>query len=368
MVVASELQSVLIGTLLAYAGRDQCAIAGPVTAGHDRSGLVVAGRDAVSTIRQLRDSRYTRPIIADVKRWADELATAAVPLAMQESDGLMQLTLDEWSASVLANGATAVLTPSRFVRAGDWSALDAVVRAGNAATMPGLITLIATDAAMLDDVIRFICVVKRSTRPVGFVFAAAQTPLRRRQRAAGLRKVVAAMPGCLLLATEVLAATDALAQGAGSAAIGVTGGLRRPRRPGDPKDGPYAVNALPGLFLRDLWEHRSPGIYADWYAGAQSPCCRDCGRSLDYFDTTRSERETILRHGIRGWLDVLSEIGDLPSQSQRAWLAEERLDAFTRHANLRPVRTAVEADPLLRQLVELDDPRQRRTTPAGGWR
>jgi hypothetical protein len=370
MTARAGLPSALTGTLLAYANHDWYDAAVSETARHSRSGLVLAEEEAVPILRRLKAGGYTRALVFDPRLWARQVVSVRAPMVMPESGGLFQVTLDEWAAGIVADGATAVFTPSKFVQAADWPALDAVVRAGNAASRPELITLIAADAAMLDDVhrVKFIDSVKHSSRATAFLFAAARKPLATWGRAAGLRDLVSALPGCLLLGTEVLAATDVLAHGAGAAAIGLTGGLRRPNRPGDQGGGNNAVGGVPGLFLRDLWEQRSPSMYADWYAGRPSPHCSTCGRVLDSFGSTRSEKKVVLRHNVHAWLEVFSDIGHLRPPERRRWLVGERLDAFMRHASLRPAQSEVEADPLLRQLVELDDPMQRRTTPAGTWR
>jgi hypothetical protein len=276
----AELPTALVGTLLAYGSQDSFSVAVPDTSVHPRAGLVLAGADVVPTIRRLHAGKYSRPLAFDIKLWADQVATVDSPMAPPEADSLFAMSLDDWAAAILAVGATAVFTPSKFVQLADWPALKAVVQAGNEASVLELITLIATDAAMLDEAYRgsFLEMAAQSTRPTAFLFAAGNTPLANWGRAKGLRELFLAMPGCLLLGTEVLAATDALAHGAGAAAIGVTGSLRRPRRPGDPGGGGNnAVAGVPGLFLRDLWEQRSPGIYADWYANSRSPVCAKCG-------------------------------------------------------------------------------------------
>jgi hypothetical protein len=50
---------------------------------------------------------------------------------------------------------------------------------------------------------------------------------------------------------------------------------------------------------------------------------------------------------------------------RRRFLADEWSAALAAHLSLRPALGSVDADRVLRQLVELDDPMGRRTTPQG---
>ncbi|MGQ0774233.1 MAG: hypothetical protein ACT4NY_07440 [Pseudonocardiales bacterium] len=231
---------------------------------------------------------------------------------------------DSLASSLLGTGADAVLTPSRFVPLGDWAALHAVLRAGEETELPEVVTLIATDAAMLDSTYRQTFVELLVTnRPVAFAFAGTNPPFESPGRVAGLRYLMSKRPGCLLICTEPTVATDAYAHGASGAALGITGGVRKPRRPGDPGGG-NAKGFLPGLFLRDLWEHRSPDIYADWFANSPSPTCPACnGRALDVFDNTDADKRIVLRHNVHTWLMVFDELRGRTRTEQRRWSADE---------------------------------------------
>ncbi|MGH3939855.1 MAG: hypothetical protein ACRDTG_14745 [Pseudonocardiaceae bacterium] len=224
------------------------------------------------------------------------------------------------------------------------------------------------DAAMLDSTYRRTFVERVVTnRPVAFVFAGRNPPFESPGRVAGLRYLMSKRPGCLLVYTEPTVATDAYAHGASGAAVGISGGVRKPRRPGDPGGG-NAKGFLPGLFLRELWEHRSPDIYADWFANSPSPTCTTCnGRVLDVFDNTDADKRIVLRHNVHSWLTVFDELRTRTRTEQRQWSADEWAAALDAHLTLRPAGT-VKADRVLRQLVELDDPFGRRTTPQGALR
>ena len=314
---------------------------------------------------------YPSRVMLDVGAWTTQVATRRSPTILHAPGALTQISLDSWASDMLSAGADAVLVPSKFVRAGNWAALRAVLDAGEETSLPGVVTLVATDAAMLDSSCHavFTRLLSETSRPLALLFGAKSKPLVRRGRSAALRDVMSAVPGCLLLGVEPIIASDAFSYGASGAAIGISGGLRRPRRPADRGGGPNAKDFVPGLFLRDLWEHRSPGIYADWYANSLSPTCDACcARALDEFGSDEADKEAVLRHNVHAWLEVHSELRNLDSVGRRAALAEERANALAAHLSLRPARVKVEADPLLRQLVELDNPQGRRTTPQGAWR
>lgn len=365
----SRLVPALAGRALAYVGNKELDVAAPATRAHQQSGLVIGMKTgAVERVQALKRCGYSQPVVVDVRAWSSQIASVDVPLDLP-SDGLFPVTIDTWAEPILRTGAAA-LTPSRFVRTADWPALKAVIAASNTSCRPGIITLIATDAAMLDaqNIKRFVDISGEARGVVAFLFASSQAPFEKRGRASAMRSMLQRFPRAILLGVDVLVGLDALVNGAQATAIGVTGGLRRPRRPGDP-GGPPAKGWQPGMFLRQLWEQRSPAMYADWYAGSASPTCDQCGgRKLDTFGNDPFEKKAILRHAVHTWLDVLSELHALPTPERATWLAGQRIAGFEAHAELRHARVTVEADRLLRQLVELDDPQRRLTTPSGTWR
>jgi hypothetical protein len=202
-------------------------------------------------------------------------------------------------------------------------------------------------------------------RSLAFVFATARDPLGMSERIDGLRSLLRAFPGSLILGVDTLAGADAITHG-GSAAIGVISSMRRPTRPVDPNGGPRAKGWLPGLFLPPLWETRSPQIYAD----SSTPTCADCGgRDMTTFAEHPSDKHRILDHNAHAWLGVHTEIRRRTQAAAREWLAQDRLRALEAHAQLQPRNGPIDADPVvLRALCELDDPHGWRTTPTGGWR
>ncbi|HEU0089829.1 MAG TPA: hypothetical protein VFQ77_19640 [Pseudonocardiaceae bacterium] len=354
---------------LVYTTKTHEDVAAASTLSSPVSGIVICDRAPRVAVQRVRLAGYRSVVIPEVGAWTRAVATADSPTVLQDPDALSQISLDSWASNLLRAGADAVFTPSKFVGMGDWDALRAVLRAGEETKLPEVVTLVATDAAMLDSryLQTFVDVVV-TDRPVAFVFAAGRAPFRPRGRVAGLRCLMSRLPGCFLLATEPLVATDGYAHGASGAAIGIGGGARQPKRPQDTSR-PNAKGFLPGLFLRDLWEHRTPDVYADWFANSPSPTCRACnGRALDVFDHTDADKRIILSHNVHTWLAVFDELRARARTEQRRWSAGEWASALAAHLTLRPAAGTLEADIVLRQLVELDDPLGRRTTSQGALR
>jgi len=365
---SDRLPTSLGGRSLAYTTKEHQELAMAATASVAASGIAVRDASPLEVLKRVKDRRYACHVLVDIGAWTRQVASDRSPTFLHQPGALIpRISLDEWASPLLAAGASTVLTPSKFVRGGDWRSLRGVIEAGDESNLPEVVTLVATDAAMLDAPYRqrFVRALSAAERPIALIFAAKSHPLGHRGRPAGLRQVVSEIGSCIVLAIEPITAADALSFGA-AAAIGMTGGLRRPRRPYDPKGGPDARNFTPGLFLRELWEHRSPDTYADWFANSLSPTCPACGnRALDAFGRNPADKDAVLRHNVHAWLRVHADLQGRDLRARRQMLAAERLEALAAHLQLRPASGYVEADPVLRQLVELDDPRGRHTTPQG---
>ena len=249
----SDAVAGLAGRLLAYTNTDSVWPTAEATRAATQTGLVIRGRVCTGDLRRLRASGYTETVVLDAGLWPHTAASVATPMSRSAPVGLFCPTLDEALAPFVTNGADVALTPSLFVRDGDWAALAAVLRVGREATRPDVMTLVATDAAMLGPQRRprFVQILDadRGGRPLAFVFAAARNPLGMSERIGGLRALLRAFPGSLILGMDVLAGTDVIIHG-GAAAIGVISSMRRPTRPADPSRGPLARVGYPGCSCR----------------------------------------------------------------------------------------------------------------------
>jgi hypothetical protein len=329
--------------------------------------LVVSSTDAIGQIASLRTASPSLNIIADTRYWASHYAKPEEPTETTS----MLFDLDVWAESALqASGARQVLAPAGFVRLGDWASLAAVLTETARANHPCLVTFVATDADALTPryLPEFLCALEQTPRRrLAFLFAHEAKPLASYQRLSGLRKLLSRFPGNEILGVDVLAGTDALAHGASWVGVGASSSRRWPQRPSDSGGGPLAAGYLPGTFLRELLEMRSPAIYMDWYANSRSPLCRTCGRPLDSYRPTTPDKALIIAHNMHAIYDFALDLTTVAAVDQATWLNEERLRALIHHTQLTSTGAVVDADLTLRRLCELDDPQMRETTRAGAW-
>jgi hypothetical protein len=240
-----------------------------------------------------------------------------------------------------------------------------------AAYDPRLIPYVATDA----DVLRakhlpaFMSVLQDSSlKRFAFLFAYKDQPFAQYDRLRGLRQLFANFPGSMLLGADVPVGTDAIVHGAGWVGIGASSSRRMERRPCDSGGGAFSADYLPGAWVRELMEMRSPSIYADWYANSPSPTCARCRRPLESYQPNLPDRSALIAHNLHGITDFATEILDIAEPDRADWLNTERVEAFLRHGRLTSVGSEINADRTLRFLCELDDPQYRATSPAGAWK
>ena len=333
-----------------------------LTFGEETSGLVVRGRHTGELLRdfgrQSPSGAARQSVIVDPGCWTEVVATAEMPMGVPaDEDVLFAVPLEEQMESLLQSGAEGVFTPSGFVESGDWQALKAVLVAGARVRDRRVATLVATDAAMLDSArsstfLQYLDE-QHAGRPLAFVFAARSVHLARAGRMAGLRELLDAFPGSLVVGTEILAATDVVVRG-GSAAIGLRASQRKPRPPGR-GGGSQAAGFIPGMFLRELWETRSPSYYAEWYRNRAAPACAACGRGPESFTCDQADKDAVLIHNVHAWLGVLTDLSRQGDHA-RMWLVDERWRARLAHHDIGPTGTGAPVDPLLTALCELDGP------------
>jgi hypothetical protein len=173
-----DLPSALTGRFLAYTNGDHQALATAATASSEGSGVVVRDQSPLDALKRSRACGYSSRVVIDVGVWTTQVATSDSPTVLHARDVLAPIALDSWASGLFEAGASAVLTPSKFVRAGDWGALRAVIAAGEETNLPGLLTLVATDAAMLDSscLHGFSAALSRASRPLALLFAAKSKP------------------------------------------------------------------------------------------------------------------------------------------------------------------------------------------------
>lgn len=334
-----------------------------------RSGSLVLVRD-----RALGRKHYplitasAARMVIDPWQW-DRLATPTESLAIGHPGLSSAMSWDAWGASVISrSGAAAVLTPSRFVRLGDWVGLSRLATELLTISDSRIIPLIPTDVATLDP--HSFDAFCRQLKPlegrrVAFLFAGVAHRRGDHRRLAAVRNLFNShFPGSWLIATGVLQATDVVAHGAGTAFVGITSSLRRPGLPGRSGGFGDARSFLPGTFDRSLLEQRSPKTYGLWYLATSPWRCPDCARPVTAF----GHKPQIIEHNLHSIGRFQQQMCSQPVGDRPAWLDEQRRQALDRHAALSRGGGLVQADSLLRNLCELDDPRGRSTVPSDAWR
>ncbi|MPZ93889.1 MAG: hypothetical protein GEU96_03025 [Propionibacteriales bacterium] len=303
---------------------------------------------------------------ADPGAWRHGHATADQPLA--EVDNLFGIA-GWYEQNFPVGGPVDGYTPSKFLRASDRPARQALLEQ-TAGLPPNIITRLAIEAAVLeaarrDDFLDDLSV--HQGRKFSFIFADKKDPIAEYQRIEGLRQVLGEHPGSEVDHVDPLIAADALASGASWAGVGASSARRMPSRPGDKGGGRNSVGYLPGLFLEELLEVRSPMIYADWYANSRSPHCVTCARPLDVFDTTPADKAVIIGHNLHQTTAHIARLVAHAPEARAAYLREVRLEAHTRHMQLNPLGDMV-LNRGLHKFLELDDPQMRSMSRAGAWK
>ncbi|AKU14917.1 hypothetical protein [Luteipulveratus mongoliensis] len=297
-------------------------------------------------------------LVIDHGYWRNVVATPAKPSAGVGAGGLFAAHLDEWVGSVLTRSGTAkVLSPSYFVQAGDWAALDALVSALMTVSDPRLVPFIATDAVMMGsaNISRFRrALAPLDGRPIALLFAAKYRPLTSKPALTALRTVLAAHPGAWLVGVEPLVALDAIAHGAGRVFVGTSSTQRFPRVPGCGGGGFNAAGFVPGLLHSELLEMRSPMIYADWYISTRAPRCTICKAPVDSFSATDQSKKAIRDHNIHAMSAVYTAMTAMAPGSLQLSAHKHRLSGLLAHTALLPRVPVTEFDTTLRNLMRID--------------
>lgn len=343
--------------------------------------VVVSSADALREGRQLRAVTGARTVI-DSYAWHRQWASVDVPTAlhaaedtvMTAEDMLLPYSPADWARDALAYaGAEAVYLPSFTVRAGEPEVLAAQVDAALRFREYGITPFLALEAEALDS--RHIEATLAALDPAAGVHLTLQFngsdafALATEQRIGGLREVLGRFPGSDITGLDVAGGLDALAHGARWVGIGAASSRRFPRVPGARGGGSGdSAGFKPGTWLRYLMDMHSPDVYADWHANTVSPRCDVCGRALDLFGASPEEKTAAIAHNLHGIRDVVAELFAQPQIDRPSWLNDERVAAFEAHAQLVSVAGPIQADLMLRRLIELDDPAGRSTAPGGVWK
>lgn len=315
------------------------------------SGVILTGSVEARKIRAIREGDSALPLTVDVGVWRTDAATAERPLGVVDNGGLVGFGLDDFVDGLVEAGASRVLAPTLAVPVFGWEDIFAsIFRELDASRRSEVLPYFPIQTSILNET--NMVALERSLatfgRPVAITLLGARDSMAANGRLAVLRSLVDRGFIEFVFATEPLIATDVLARDASAVSIGVSSSLRMPQMPGGKI--PQSRGREPGVFHRQILEIRSPGVFADWYAGrADAPVCVECGCSLTIY--RRNQHEAFLRHNIHASASFGNDLLVVESTMRKGWLAQERNTALAAH----PLAvTKTDASRVLRRLVELD--------------
>jgi hypothetical protein len=252
-----------------------------------RSGLVVTGKGALRKVAELRSTGGPAPLLADPAFYETMVATAQEPF-MEPSDQLPSGDpLGRAVQEQLAVGASAALTPTGYLRAGDGGALRAAAQAVAALDDPRVVFVVPADAGWLaSDQLTLLIEILGDVPGVKAVMLGGQLdPLAGHHGAVeGLVRLLAEVPGVALLRSD-LAAFGALARGAAFAGYGAGAKQRHVVPPWEPAQKSVPVTS-PSVLYPDLMGLFLGQTLAKRFAASPAPVCEcaACGRrDLDSF-------------------------------------------------------------------------------------
>ncbi|MFD8567494.1 hypothetical protein [Streptomyces sp. NPDC059639] len=306
----------------------------PSTAEHD--GVVFCGADPLTVAGGQSNAADRQPVLVDPNSYGKPAATADQPFHLPGPHNHGQASLFEddeptplerSQESQLARGATATLTPTRYIEGGNRQAVAAAVKA--------VLDLDATQAILtlpldyqwfrspgdLDYLITTLADVAH-IKAIGL--GAGGNPLATKGTVTALRCLISSLDRIALIRTD-LAGLDAYAHGALFAAIGMQTGMRHIKPPGG--GGPSTPNnrnvttmvlhpQLMDYFKADVLQVRYGKLL-----GLLCHCSVCDGRSLLRFGHNYSDQEEADRHNIATWLPWAEDL-------QGATAGDDRIEVW----------------------------------------
>lgn len=299
----------------------------PSFVANDHSGLALCKQGSNTKIAAIAD-RLDMVLFSDPVGYT-KLAAADTPFALPANDGgLFDSTLDDVLDGQRRSRATATVTPSRYVQAGDSPALKTLVRHAAAIERDDVIVTVPVALQWLTErqyLGQLIAALNRIPHPKALMFGAQNNPFDTAAATANFRHLLGETTNVGLWRADVPAAFDCIAHGGTFAAIGAGGSLRH-LVPADEKpkaNGPMIHT--PAVFVPSMLRYVRGQVLAQKYANHTAPSC-DCqvcdGASLDRFNSLKGEvRATAHAHNAAVWTNWLSALFDheTGADRQRWW-------------------------------------------------
>ena len=288
------------------------------------TGLVAAGKHSADLIRALREA-HPDP---------DKLVLLFAPAGSEKHDAtthrpfifgddldnpsLLPTSIEDHLNGQLELGASVVVLPTGYVRAGDYKALRAVIEAANKIDRIDVVLHIPVDYNWLakDSIGDFTRAMQASRHPVAISLGDRnKNPMENAGVLAGVRTISRECEWAMFWNTD-LGGFEAMSHGAKAAAIGAVPSRRRAIIPG--RDGFGSHGHDPHVLLPDLLRYKkSRRIRGEWFASLTPPVCLCAvcgGRPIDRYSGSDLDRAAAHRHNALGVIEMASEAqasGDL---------------------------------------------------------
>ncbi|MFD0413730.1 hypothetical protein [Streptomyces sp. NPDC127108] len=317
----------------------------------EHDGIILCGADALPAICSFhRQAPGQRLQLADPDSYGD-YATPDTPfrLASHSLSGQQSLFEEDQAEELrnsqqgqLYNGATASLTPTRYIRAGDRQTVAAAAQAAWGLDSQRTILTLPLDYQWLrepGDLDYLIATLADLPHIKAIALGAARNPLATRGTVIALRKLITSLERVALIRTD-LAGLDAYAHGALFVSIGMQTPMRHIRPPGSTGPPmPRKSNVTTMVLHPQLMDYFRADTLRDLYGRLPGPRC-DCtvctGRSLLRFDHNLSDQEEANRHNNATWLPWADHLQRTePGPDRRSTWQHLCYDAHNAHQELR---------------------------------
>ncbi|WP_069883498.1 hypothetical protein [Streptomyces luteocolor] len=322
-----------------------------VASAREHDGIILCGSDALPAAgTDHRQGGSRRLQLVDPDSYGD-YATADAPFLLESHIRNGQPTLfDETDAdelrhhqeAQLRNGATAGLTPTRYIKGGDRPSVAAAVQAVRDLDPQQTILTLPLDQQWLrdaDGLDYLVAELADVPHIKALALGSAMNPLAAKGAVTGLRRLIGSLDRVALIRTD-LAGLDAYAHGALFTAIGMQTAMRHVRKPGSRGAGGRKPNRHTTMVLHpQLMDYYRAETLRDLYGRRSEPLCHCTvceGASLLRFDHNARDQEEANRHNIATWLPWADHLQRTePGTARKSAWQQLCHDARNAHQELR---------------------------------
>ncbi|MBM7772352.1 hypothetical protein JOD54_002556 [Actinokineospora baliensis] len=289
-----------------------------------RGGLVLAGANVYRRARKLRDGGFVGPLLIDPAEYETTFATPGQPF-VGPTGCLLVPPLSELLDRQRLAGATAVLTPTGYIAAGEVDTLRAAVRQVRALGRDDVIFVVPMDISLLGRAFfaQTKAILAAAGCPIAPILGGQFDPIGHDPKRVipNLRELAAAVP-LLPLRTD-FNAFDLMAHGAFAAAIGTGGSVRHTVSPAEkPKSFGGGKDRSPSVLFPELacwWRGSKIATLYGARPNIAARCpCAVCGqRRLTRF-TGQAHQNEALAHAVAVWSGWADDMLAATSMNGRA--------------------------------------------------